>query len=585
MKPTNFFASVNLETPEKSSPEKPSPEKSSPEKPRFFKEFFGTHNLQESKCSKSAYSQTNLDNDKITTKDGFSKVSLLENLAFFSQKTKLLLLILILIFCCFEGQKVFAKQVQTSEANTDLSKDKPAKILTQEALTLADYLRQVRLKNLKIGAAEQFNESYELLQDKAKLVSAIKLYGFLESSFVEQNQALQFFRYSRVYNQNNRIGVSQNSEFGLKTNLYYSLNNIRYQGLNAANAPNPTLAKQNSQAVPTIELSMPIWQNRFGSSTRASKEAVFNENVAQKYAAKALSAQELVDAEKSYWLVVYSKKSLEIQSQALASAQKILDYVAKKQRMNLGEESDVLQAKAMLESKRLAVQQAQNFLKIAARNFNKKRNLVSDKVEENLADFELTKIQHLPIQEVRSDDRLDIKAQKAQADAAIAYAKIEEESNKPNLNLYGAYSVNQVEQNRLQAVGTTFQNNAPAGKVGIEFSMPLNFGLSSHVSLGASKKASAEKINYREKLQQQDLDWQNLIQNMQNLRQNLQLAMTIEKVQKLKLENERALLRQGRTSTYQILVFEQEFSNAKLNTQQIAQKLYELIAETKLYGG
>ena len=34
---------------------------------------------------------------------------------------------------------------------------------------------------------------------------------------------------------------------------------------------------------------------------------------------------------------------------------------------------------------------------------------------------------------------------------------------------------------------------------------------------------------------------------------------------------------------YQILVFEQEYSNSELTTQQIAQKLHELIAEQKLY--
>ena len=65
--------------------------------------------------------------------------------------------------------------------------------------------------------------------------------------------------------------------------------------------------------------------------------------------------------------------------------------------------------------------------------------------------------------------------------------------------------------------------------------------------------------------------------------ENLRLATQIENAQKAKLENERNLLTRGRTSTYQILVFEQEYSNSELTTQQIAQKLHELIAEQKLY--
>jgi len=472
--------------------------------------------------------------------------------------------------------KTNKKNYNNKEENYASDKD------SEKFLDISEYLSQVRDNNIKLFALDEFSKSYELLAKKAKLVSAIKLYGYSESSFVEQSQALQFVRYNRAYNQNNRIGLSQNSEFGLKTNFYYSLNNVRYQNLNF-NTSNP-LAESNSQAIPVLELSMPIWQNRFGSSTRASRDAALFENLAQKYSANALTRQEMVDAQKSYWALVSARNSLQIQIRALNAAQKILDYVAKKERMNLGETSDVLQAKANFENRKLAVLQAQNVLKITARNFNKKRNLVSDEVTEKLAEFDIIALQANQIKEQRPDDRLDIKSQKALTESAVAYSKIEEESNKPNVNIYGSYALNQVDKNRVQAINASFQNNAPSAKIGVELSMPLNFGLTSDVRDGFRGKALAEKSNYREKLQQQEVDWQNLVQNLHNYQQNLQMAIAIEKVQKLKLENERKLLRQGRTSTYQILVFEQEFANAQLNTQQIAQKLCEIFADKKLYG-
>ena len=89
-------------------------------------------------------------------------------------------------------------------------------------LSLDQYLEQVKGQNLTIEKSEKNVESFELLKQKAKLVSAIKLYGFSESSFAEQNRALQFFRYESVQYQTNRIGLSQNSEFGLNSNFYYS---------------------------------------------------------------------------------------------------------------------------------------------------------------------------------------------------------------------------------------------------------------------------------------------------------------------------------------------------------------------------
>jgi outer membrane protein TolC len=143
--------------------------------------------------------------------------------------------------------------------------------------------------------------------------------------------------------------------------------------------------------------------------------------------------------------------------------------------------------------------------------------------------------------------------------------------------------VNQVEANRIDAVSSTLNKNAPTGKIGLEFSMPINIGLSNDIRKGARLKASADKISYREKLLQQEIDWQNLQENLKDFQENLRLAIQIENAQRAKLENERNLLERGRTSTYQILVFEQEYSNSELTTQQIAQKLHELIAEQKLY--
>ena len=458
------------------------------------------------------------------------------------------------------------------------------KLYAQNAsnLSLDQYLNQVRDKNLNIEQANQSDQSFELLKKKAKLVSAIKLYGFSEAGFAEQNRGLQFLRYKSVQTQNNRIGFSQESEFGINSNIYYSLNNTRYIGLAPGFTTNP-LATKNTQAIPVLELSIPLWQNFLGKTTTAKKDASFYENESKQLSAKALSQEEMVNAEKRFWHLVFAQKNLEIQNRALNSANKILDYLNKKEKMNLAEKSDVLQAKAIVESKKLAVKQAENFLKISARNFNQSRNINSDEVKEKLTNFDLTKLQNIALNPIRNSDRLDIKSRQAQLQASLALARIEEENNKPSLNLYTSYAVNQVEPNRMDAFSATFDRSAPNGKIGLEFSMPLNVGVSADIRHGARLQASSHKTSYQEKLLQQEVDWKNLLQNFKDWQENLKLSMQIEATQKAKLENERNLLSRGRTSTYQILVFEQEFSNAELNTQQIAQKLYDLIAEQKLY--
>lgn len=451
------------------------------------------------------------------------------------------------------------------------------------ALTVDQYLNQVKDNNLAYSSAQESAKSFELLKKKAKLVTAIKVFASSERGFVEQNQALAIFRYNRYYTQTNRFGLTYDSEIGLKTNLIYSINSTDYKGLNIANLQNSSLAMSNTQAIPTIELSLPLWQNIFGKSTRAQKEMIYYSNQAQKLSAKALSVSEIIEAQKSYWYLVYTKKVLEIQKRALESAKKIYDYVVKKEQMNLGEKSDVLQAKALLDSKELMFKQAQNNEKIASRNFNQKRYIDSEKVEDELEKFDFNVIEKYIFSDIKPQDRIDVKAKKAIMKSSIAQAKIEEQNNKPNLNLYGSYSLTQIERNRYLAMQNSFDSKGRAGKIGIEFSMPINIGLSLDVQDGARKTMKAEKIGYRSELALQELDWQNLIQNLKNYQENLKLALAIEKSQKLKLENERKLLKQGRTSTYQILVFEQDYSNAELNTQELAYKFHELLANKKYY--
>lgn len=453
----------------------------------------------------------------------------------------------------------------------------------EDIVSLSEYLNQVKNQNLTYDAAAQNAAAYELLKKKADLVTAIKLYGSSEKATVKQNQTLQIFRYHELSTQTNRVGFTQTSDFGLNTNVHYSMINTLYRGLDTSALPDPNLAKHNYQSIPTVEMSVPLWQNRLGSSTKATKDSTYFANESQKLTARSLSANELANAEKTYWSLVYTRKAVKIQRRALKSAKKILDYVLKREKMNLGNKADVLQARASFESKKLLLKQAENDEKIAVKLFNKQRNLALDHRIKKLEDFNLSKLQTFRVPKVKASDRFDIKASKAKMKAAVASAKIEEENNKPSLSLYGSYSLTQVKNNPQRAFYNSLAPNGIGTKIGLEFSLPINFGLTSDIQQGALKTASAAKITYRQQLLDQENDWQSLVQNMRSYRENLKLSLALEEAQKEKLENEIIRLEQGRTNTYQVLLFEQDFSNAELQTQQIAYRLLDMIATSRLY--
>ena len=453
------------------------------------------------------------------------------------------------------------------------------------SLSLPEYLEQVKGQNLSYTAANKQAESAELLKKKADLVTAINLFGSAQTGFNQPSQAAQILRYNELYNQNYQIGLSQTASFGLTSKLYYSINKYTYKNFNTSNFPNPSLAASNYQTNPAIQLSLPLWQNRLGASTKASQDALLYQNESAKLNAKFTSLNSLIEAEKSYWYLVATKKIVEIQTLTLKKSQEILQYVTKRYNMNLGENADVLQAKALVEQKTLELKQAQNNTKISARNFNKQRYIDSDQVDETLEEIKSQKLESLVVTNARNGSRYDTKSAEAQMKTAIANAKIEEENSKPSLNLNGSYAFKGVEAGASLAATRSFDAKGMEGAIGVNFSMPINIGLSSTIRQGAVKSASYAKMDYHRKLFDQENDWSNLIQNLENYKENLILSRKIEAAQKAKLENERKLLKQGRTTTYQILLFEQEYSKSMLTTVQTAYQLLSLIADKKLYDG
>jgi outer membrane protein TolC len=151
------------------------------------------------------------------------------------------------------------------------------------------------------------------------------------------------------------------------------------------------------------------------------------------------------------------------------------------------------------------------------------------------------------------------------------------------LDLSGQYGFNGLETRRSESFNSSFAQNGDEAYIGIKFSMPLAIGLQSDIKKGAKFSASAARMDYRQKVFDQQNDWQNLLQNLQDYQENLRLSRKIENLQKSKLTNERGLLKKGRTSTYQVLLFEQDYNQARINTIKNAYQFLSLVADKKNY--
>lgn len=446
------------------------------------------------------------------------------------------------------------------------------------ALSLNEYLDQVKGDSSAYKGATEQAEGAELKSREADLIFTPKL--FAEARMGHDGKPGNPKMYDEVKSQYYSLGVSQQFSFGLQTKLSYDMTRTEFEGLSAGSPISPS---KYWDATPKLELSMPLWGNGFGRTAQANEEALRAQNIAEKFQAQGQSLNFLAAAEAAYWKVAAWQDVVVIQEQAKQAAQNILDYVTRKKRMNLGEDADVIQARALVEARTLELQVAQNEALEARRQFNKYRNREANAPVEALDKVDYKALESLTVPEKRPGSRPDVEATNAQLEAARASAVITLERNRPSLDVYGNYSLNGRDEEYNEALKNAGKTEQDTGFVGVRFSMPLNISAASDAKSGARKSERAAELNREYAYFAQEQDWANLTRNLQDARNNLRLLAKIEEAQKAKLEAERVRLRQGRTTTYQVLLFEQDYSQSAVSKVKSAAGILGLQAQLKLY--
>lgn len=451
---------------------------------------------------------------------------------------------------------------------------------TAHAMSLNEYLEQVRRESLGVKGTQQQVEASALKAREADLYFIPRLFAEARTGYDGKEQFASAITYDRLKNQNYSLGLSQEFSFGLQSKLSYVADRIEVEG---ANLPAGTPTSFWS-ATPTLELSLPLLANGFGRSSRANQDIVLEQNKVEEFSALAQNRGLLVEAEAAYWRLAAARESVTVQKRAVTQAQAILDYVTRKARMNLGENADVLQAKAMVEATSFQLQQATNAERASQRLFNTYLNRSADQVlNENLQTLDYEALQKTSAPPNRPGDRADVKAAEAQTRLAKSSSILTSERNKANLDLYGSYALNGRGEELNEALKNSGRTERDTAFVGVRLNIPLNFSAQADARAGARKAERAAEFNLEQKRFTQDQDWLQLREQIGEFSESLRLTTNMVKAQRAKLDNERARLRQGRTTTYQVLLFEQDFTQSEASRVQIAAQLLNLQAQVKLY--
>lgn len=449
-----------------------------------------------------------------------------------------------------------------------------------QAISLDSYLNEVKTKNGGVRGAEISYGAKALRLDEGGLF--FKPSFFLNGEYYDDKRPTNApaFQGSQTLRHTLRGGITQNLRTGTRATLSYNFYKTQINGANAGLLPN----RKFTDVAPMIEISQSLWRNFLGSEFEAQEVAMNAQVEAQKYTDQFSYKQLLMQAENAYWRLYFAQKSLRVQKESLDRAQRLKEWNQERVKSNLTDESELLQADANLQNREMEYQDTFTELDTALRDFNSIREGEGDISLEGATDKDRNYILNAGLPN-KGKMREDVLARLASNKAAVANAELGRQRNRPNLELYGQYSINGRDKDYSDAWDQSMTATRPFSIVGVRFTTPLDVWSLSDYKKSYAQEVVASEMSYKRKVYEVEREWEILVDRFSNLKKRLKLSQKLERVQEQKLTTEKKRYRQGRTTTFQVLQFEQDFANAQLIKLRNERDLITLYNQLKLFAG
>jgi outer membrane protein TolC len=485
-----------------------------------------------------------------------------------------------------QKKQVEQKPVDIKPAETKPVDAKPVVVETKKEtkksaksiLALGEFLDQVKGKNegykgaqLKAEGAEQRNEEGDLLTSPQFFFDL----KWADDQSEQTNPALG----SRTLFHQYQVGLMQQTPIGLNAKLYYD---TKYTDVTN---PSPTFMpiRSYNQSRTVFEGNLSLWRNLFGKEVRSTQDAMEASAKATQYQESFTAKATIAEAEVTYWRLALARKLKVISGENLDRALKLRDWNNGRVRSGLGDRSELLQAEGNFRLRKLEFKSAEDEERNASLMFNGQRGVNSDKVTEALDLLPDSKSEFFKVPP-KKDQRDDVKALLEGTKAAQAAAEVGAQKVSPNLELYGLVAYNGFDREADKAYDEAFKNDYPTTAIGVRLSIPLNVIDATDSYSGYKKEAAAADYKYQRKMFEQERDWNDLVNRYGEVKERLALAEAFEDSQKEKYDYERSRHGKGRTTTFMVLQFEQDYALAQSTRLRIQGEMLGLVAQMKTYG-
>lgn len=447
-------------------------------------------------------------------------------------------------------------------------------------LSLSTFLKQVEEQHEGIKASRELTSSAEIKQSEGDLLLSPQLSANIQDGNDRRETANIASQGEATRQQSASVGVGKLFETGTQAKVSYGITHTKIEGVSPAFIPQ----NEYYTAGPTIEVSQSLWRNWKGQETQTTRDLIAAQAGLTKYQEGLKTKLILADAETTYWRLVLARENVSAQKTTLERFQRMRSWNAKRVSDALADKGDLLQSDAALRAKELELQLAQDEEKAAGRALNLARGKNAEEVNETLETINDHLVDSIVIP-AKQGSREDVKAAEQAVKLAEANVRANDWKYTPTLEAFGSVGLNGRDDNFPTANKESFQTSHPLTVLGLRLSAPIDGDLIDRTKSAYVKDRAAAEFTAKRKHLEEELNYRDLRIQFENTKARYKLAESIETAQKEKLDNERQRHRVGRTTTSQVLTFEQDFANAQISRIKIQADVMRIAAQLKTYGG
>lgn len=451
---------------------------------------------------------------------------------------------------------------------------------SSQALSLEKYLSEVSKNNDEYQSNQILEQSGFVRSEEGFLMLSPNLTGNL--SYVKDKQPQLFVTTSpNTKIENYDVGVTKKFSTGTNVKLGYDNSYVRLEDHNTQFV----VHSRTWFIKPSISIEQSLLRDLFGTETKALINLKNSQAKAQGHFKKFSNQKILADAESTYWDMAAVLTNIRIKHDAIGRANKLLEWAKRRLDLGLATDSDYFQAKAALEQHQLQLQSIVQAQKNAAVLFNAFMTVSSNEMPNKLETFSI-----IDLNKIKPKDPLlppgireDLKLEYQNYLTADARATVAKQNIYPDVNFRVKYYPTGSGVNFGTSTSNAWQGKRESVNVGLSFNMPLDVKLMRDLHDAYKSESYAAELAYIRKKFEVGNEWRRLADQFNLLLNQVKTAKSLAETQRKKLQYESGLLKNGRTTTFQVIQFEQDYFNSQSQYIDLKTRLLKLSALLKLF--